>query len=400
MSALASDAVGGTPAIRCQGTASNGRILPAALLALALFGYPLVGNLVSLLGVDSRALSVPFRLLVAMLAVAVIFSSVVVRLNGLRLLLLAFWAAYSLRLLYDTFVAGLEGAAYALQFFVAGCMMPAVAQWFADSYRQPLFARISLVLATAGCVATLGGSALGGFGESDLTDSTGRLSTAALNAVSLGHLAVSAVLCALVLWREASIGSRILLASAVGVALTALLMTGSKGPAFALLVCLAAWSMRRGRLLRLVLLAAPLLAVLLVSSSSPLASRIVNAAEDLSTLDRVILLQDTVRQISSAPLTGSAFVELNSGTYPHNILLEASLAVGLPMAGLLAVLLAIGASRAVSILNSDNDLLGLLFLQALVAGMLSEAMFAASALWCSLALLLGAVPVRRSIRTS
>jgi len=47
----------------------------ALLFALALFGYPIIGNAISLLQMDSRLLSVPFRIIVALFSLWIIVTT-------------------------------------------------------------------------------------------------------------------------------------------------------------------------------------------------------------------------------------------------------------------------------------------------------------------------------------
>lgn len=363
-------------------------LLPSLVLALAMFGYPLIGNVVSLLGIDSRTLSLPFRGLVMALSLFLLLRSGSLRLTGGRMLLLLIWLGYGLRLVYDLAITGIEGADYALQFFLAGCVLPAFAQLAADDYRQETFAALAFGVAAAGCAATVAGSMLGHFGESDLTESTGRLSTVALNPVSLGHLAVSAVIIGVVLWRHSGIRARVAIFAGMLAAIYCLVMSGSKGPVLALVVVFTVWAAARGTLIRVGVAGLPLLAFTLLTPVNPLANRLASMSEDLSTLDRIVLLRDSLDQVLGSPIFGSAFIEFSSGMYPHNMLLDAALALGIPLALVFVGLAATGAIGAWRSLRTRDSLLGLLFVQALVAGMLSGALFAATGFWCLLALLL------------
>ncbi len=363
--------------------------LPAIVLAVAMFGYPLVGNLVSLLEIDSRVLSIPFRVLVIVLSLWLLVSCRRMHLTRTRIALLLIWLAYTIRLAHDMMVARIEGADYALQFFLAGCVLPAMAVFTADEFQQERFARVAFALTVAGCAATLLGSLLGRFGEADLTTTTGRLSTVALNPVSLGHLAVSCVIVGLVIWTRARGASRVAVSSGVVLALSCLVMTGSKGPALALIICLAIWAASKGAIWKLILFGLPTLMFVVFAPVSPLAARFAGLGEDVSTLDRLVILRDSINQAAESPLFGSAFVELNSGLYPHNLFLDAVLAFGIPLAIVFAVLVGIATVRSLRCLQTGTELLGLLFIQSLIGGMLSGAMFAATSFWCLLALLLG-----------
>jgi O-antigen ligase len=363
--------------------------LPAIVLAVAVFGYPLVGNLVSILGIDSRVLSIPFRLLVIAISLWLLLVCRRMRLTKARIAMLLIWLAYTLRLAYDMVVARIDGADYALQFFLASCVLPALAVFTADEFQQHRFARFAFLLIVAGCAATLLGSLLGRFGESDLTTTTGRLSTVALNPVSLGHLAVSGVIIGMTSWATARGAARAGLIVGMILATACLVMTGSKGPALALIVCAAVWAASRGAFGRFLLLGLPVLGFVAFAPASPLAARLAGLGEDVSTLDRLLILRDSIEQGLDSPLYGSAFVELNSGLYPHNLFLDAILAFGFPLAIVFAVLVGIATIRALRCLRNGQELLGLLFFQSLIGGMLSGAIFAATGFWCLLALLLG-----------
>jgi hypothetical protein len=361
---------------------------------MALFGYPVVGVLISVLQADSRVLSMPFRFFVVLVCIwAFVTRCLRLRFNSWQMLLVFVWAMLLARLLYDGIIGDVALADYALFFFLATVFFPTLALWSCNAYDRRLFAKFSLFLAAASCFLSLIGQALGLFGETDLTAVTGRLSMVALNPVSLGHLAASGVFCALVLASNAKIGSRAILLILVGLFLLVLMQTGSKSPVLALALPLLIWAFRLQAwgLLTLGVAATGILGAL--ASSSPLASRIGGILEDPSTLDRVSMIKESLSQIFYHPWLGSSFVEQNSGYYPHTILLEAPMAFGLPLSFLVGLLLAFGTLLAWRSLNSCRDLFGLLFLQGLVASLISGSMFAAIGLWIPLALLLGTYSV-------
>lgn len=358
----------------------------ALLFAIALFGYATVGNIISLLHVDSRLLSIPFRIVVSAFSAWVFITTQRLQIDRLRWLMLFIWSLYALRLLHDWLVSNLEGADYAFQFFIGGCVLPAIALMKAQAYQQRRFAFYAFFIASVGALTSLLEAVLGNANQ-DIAEGTSRLAVAALDPVSLGNQAVSAILCGLVLWEGASLRLRFILAGTFALLLWCVILTGSKGPAIALVVCVGMWALRGGRVLRFALMSAPVLIWVAVSSQNPLINRFAGSEEDQSTIERVVLLNDSLQQILDSPIIGSAFVELNSGYYPHNEFLEAPLALGIPVALLFYYLLLTGASRAWKLLNSEHDLLALLFLQALFAASISAAIFGSIALWVTLAML-------------
>ena len=353
----------------------------ALLFALALFGYPIVGTLNSLLGIEDRVLSVAFRILVAVLSLFIVAAVGRLHMRRWHILVLLIWFALVLRLSFDTLVAHIDGVDYALQLFIVGSILPVLALWKLDSYDQLRFALAGFTAACIGSLSSLLANYLGAFGEADLTEATGRLSSVSLNAVSLGHLALSGILCGLVLMRQGSLFKRVLIATAMVGMFLVMLKTGSKGPVLGLAIALLLWSARRGHGRRLTALAIPAIAVFALYGDSPILERIVTVYDDPSTTDRLALIHDSLQQIVASPWFGSASVELTTGYYPHNILLEGAMSFGIPLAAVLVAVLAHGLMISWRLLNTDCDLVALLFIQALVISQLSGALFADSLMW-------------------
>jgi hypothetical protein len=374
-------------------------IQSAWLFSVALFGYPLVGNSTSLLQIESRTLSIPFRIAVALFSVWVFLVARRWQTDWWRRVMLVIWFLYVVRLLHDWGIANLDGADYALQFFVATSVLPALALMKARAYQQRRFALIGFITASAGTIISLLATNYGSADVQDLTAASGRLSLTALNAVSLGNLATSAILCGFVLWHGASLRWKIFLAAMFVPLLASLAMTGSKGPAIGLVLCMGLWALRNGRTWRFALLSIPVLTLALLWEGNPLAARLSGLEEDESTVDRLVMISDSLDQIAGSPVTGSAFVELNSGFYPHNVFIEAALAMGIPVALLFAALMLFGAWRAWKTLNTRESLLGLLYIQALFAASTSGAIFGATMLWVILGMLPGSTAAAADRRT-
>jgi hypothetical protein len=372
--------------------------LNALLFGVALFGYPLVGNLISLLQIDSRIMSVPFRVGVGLFGIWIMLNSGRLKIDRTRMLMILIWILYGVRLLNDWFRAGIDGADYAFQFFIACSVIPAAAAMKSGVFDSRRFAVSGFLIAGGGSIMSLLATILGGSDVQYVTDASGRLSLAALDPVSLGNLSVSAILCGAVLWRKVDLTGKVLLLGSFLVLLWCLILTGSKGPAIALVFCLGFWAIRRGFAMRLAVLVVPLMLWIALSSENPLAARISASEDDQSTADRFLILSDSLNQIALAPWTGSAFVELNSGYYPHNIFIEAGLALGVPMALVFIGLVLVSAWRSWKALGTNYDLLGLLFIQSVFAGIISGAIFGATLMWVTMAIMPKATVARESIR--
>ena len=361
----------------------------AIIFALAVFGYPIIGNLVSWLDVESRVLSIPFRVFLGSLSLLVIALKTSIPFNKWHFLMLLIWYSLILRLGFDTSITGIENADYALEFFLISCVLPVLAIWALDNYNQKYYATAAFVLASTGSLAALLGNYFGAFGESNLTEITGRLSSTALNPVTIGHVALSGFLCGLTLMRTVPLWTRALIILIMMMLLITIIQTGSKGPVIALAIILLIWASQRVLIVPVIGLVVSATIAILVYGDSPFAQRMMAVDDDPSTTERIAFIQDSFQQSATSPWIGSASVELKSGSYPHNIFIEGALSFGLPLTAVLAVLLFYGLFKSLRLLKTENDLAQLLFLQALVISQISGALFADSMLWICLVWILG-----------
>jgi O-antigen ligase len=111
-------------------------------------------------------------------------------------------------------------------------------------------------------------------------------------------------------------------------------------------------------------------------------SRIGIAAEDSGSILRLEMMRDATTQYLDNPILGSATVEVRSRTYPHNILVEAFMATG-TFGGLLTLCLIAVSLRAswVLVRSAACGWVALVFVQYLIADLLSGSLFLAERLW-------------------
>ncbi len=367
------------------------KLLVAWLFALVAVGYPLAAMLGVYLDVDSLMASIPFRVLVIVLSVVVILLSLLGRqFQRPSRLLLAFFIAYLLRLLYDWGVQGMQDAAVAMLWFLGSVALPSLAvttargEW-SESRASALVFQLGLVA----CVLVLFAPLLGVGTARSTTDLGNRLSYEALNPISVGHAGALTLLAALARWKHVEwFGERLLLVLGIAVAASVLVLAGSRGPVVAAAAALLFLAMGRPLFL-LVLL--PLLAivpfVLEGAEGLTIASRL-TTLEDESGLERLAIQINALNQFLEHPWLGSAYAELETGLYPHNFFLESAMALGvfgLAMYGILNFRALLAAWRE---LRLGQWLLPLLFVETFVGVQLSGAIWGADAYWTTLSLLL------------
>jgi O-antigen ligase len=361
--------------------------LIAWVFTLTIIGYPLAGMVTAAFYWPSFYGSYPFRLGVALLSCILLLRAILLRLRThIDAPLLIFSTAYVLRLFWDLVVAQIPGAEMAFVFFVATVLLPSVAVVTGIRMAsEEEIARLMFLVGTAVSFIAVGLLYFGiGQGESGLE--TGRLSFDAVNPITLGHAGATTLIAAISCWYQARRAIPFWL-FAIGTTAGAicLVMAASRGPFVALGACLIVFAIGRKKWGLL----AVALAMLLYSVTQipmdrlEILQRFSTVSEDESSLERLLIQANAIQQFLQNPWFGSAYAELISGQYPHNLFIETAMALG--VGGLLlVVVIIIRASRASLVaLRSNSLLVPLLFVQYFVAAQFSGSIWGAGAFWAS-----------------
>ena len=375
----------------------------AAMYVLTIVGFPLVSTLPTLLGLDSQLATIPYRMLVAGLAVGILYGwwlrGTRVLFNSAVLVTLTLWTLLIARMLWDTIVSPLPGELYTpagqlLLLSLGACFLPAmVGLEFPSDASLDLARRWIEVLGAIAMVAILYVGLRGVLAGSILY----RLATPVLNPISVGHLGVSVMIVALCGYagsgRLAKIGRVLLVVLSVGVTVA----TVSRGPILAglLAVVILAFVTRRKRLgikalaLRVGIIAVGIAgvaaAVLYLEDTGviDILARLTDTFQDVASQERAKMIRGAWTQFTDNPVLGSAFVELQFMENPHNIVLESMMALGVVGLGLLLVSMAASLSAAGDVIRTvpRHAWVGLIYLQYVVNGMLSGSLFTDGAFW-------------------
>lgn len=397
----------------------------AGLYAAAICGFPLAGLLPSLAGLDPGAGTLPYRALVLMIAVSVMVRWLVVArrvcLGPYVVWMSLVWLLLLARMLYDFNVQPMPLAVQPGEYVVLAigvCLLPAIAM-----LESPTFATLRLAWRLA--MTGLAGAAIG-LAVLLWRDGLGgiwveRLSTEVLNPISLGHMGASLSLLSLAAPApRASLGrSRRLMRASVRTVLFVLglvivIATASRGPMLSLLVATLAYHVvQPGRTYLQGMLGRglPLLAlVVLVASGSAL---LIQGLTELRPVARVTGILDesnterhrmagiALLQFAERPLTGDAMVERQKRDYPHNVLLEAGMALGI--GGLIAVAAIVGSAlrAAMRILTSRRDAawVALIAIQYVSAALVSGSLFLSDSFWAFCTAAVAVATLRGSTKT-
>ncbi len=353
----------------------------AYLLAFVLVGYPAIALISSAFNWNSVATSVPFRIAVIALSLWLIANTSNQQPYRGGRWLFSLGLVYLLRLVWDTWVAGIPGAQEALIFYVATVLIPAIALWRSAHYLSEGHAiRLLFNIGSLICLSAIGFHVFDIGQDRSLTEATGRLSFESLNPISLGHVAATTLiagLCAVRFGLRMGEGPWLLLGS-IGAG-SALTLSASRGPLLSLALASLVYAIATKRWHWLFLMSL-LIVGLLADADSGLMQRIFETQEDTSTLERLVLQTNAFSQFLAAPVLGNAFTELELLTYPHNLFIETAMsmgAVGLVLLFLTLTALMRAGSRQ---LRQRRVFIFLLLTQYFIAAQLSGALFGNSAL--------------------
>lgn len=365
------------------------------LVGLSISGYPVVAVVITLLGVGSTVLSYPFRAVVVLLA-GLCVAEVIRRQQPFRfeLGLLLFWWLYSLRFAFDLQNPAYENTLRDLIFFVSTVLVPSVASMLmAQRYDQTRLARMLFYLGAVTSVGSLFLFLTGRVSQELIVGQGGRAQLDVLNAITLAHVGVTGLIAALVLWSQhrSVLGGRIGLLIGSVVTFVAVFMSGSRGPLLALAAAVAAFLVVRGRwgqILAAAVVMGALLPGVIASHGLTVLNRLTDIYLDTSAQERLVYQQAAIDQALASPFFGNAYVEVLSDHYPHNLIIESAMALGLGGLALFVFLCGKGIVTAAQKLRTGETLLPLLFIQYLVAVQFSSSLWGAASFWITLSLIL------------
>ena len=396
--------------------------------SLLFCGYPLVSFVPDFLPVKDRQAAVAFRavcfLLSFVIAIKEFRNSVRKGHQPLSVWFVigaAFWVAYLGRILSDdSMVAGI-GPLPIFDFLAYSFGISAMTLLSMTMVRDPMQLRHAPVMCVT--ISSVVCALASYFGLENYTaEMAGRLfANDRLNPILLGHSAVVMFVGAawmllrkmddrnvaakqdaqLVSRRLRSVGLLVVNICLMAMGLYTLVLSSSRSPVIALLICLVllmVWMRRHAVLLMLLIFVAAL-----VFMQSNMLSSLTGAGLDTERMTRSVVLTDDYMQGGRIDLYAEAFAKFlqspiwgkslfnDSMTYPHNLIIETLMALGLLGGALLIAMLLVG-FRCLVIASKHSSIgqwLLLVFIHSFVATMTSGAIFYDPMMWTTLGVSLG-----------
>jgi O-antigen ligase len=374
----------------------NPRAFYNIVIVLGLCAHPVAAGASNLLGFDNTPVAVVLRAVIALAALISILCSLRVSqpriaryyLVGIGL----FWLLYALRLIEATFLSDVElrqADSFYWIWAVLACAVPMFGLAMRPTRREDLegvFPWVLVLFAIAAFLAVFGAP-----------NEDSRLALTNLNPISVGHLGVTVFILAAwtLIYRGPTTAARsaaIVLAGGVGYCL--MVAANSRGPMVALvavLIFMLVLSRRRQALAVALVLVAAVVAfapvALLLDHAFGFTTFVRTfAPQEIMggvTSGRDVLYKDALEGIMAHPLTGFAIELPAYRIYPHNIVLEAFMAVGVVGGALFLVTVTGLVIKGVVWFRRypAQGWIVLLFLQAVIGAQFSVALFMSTAFW-------------------
>jgi hypothetical protein len=370
--------------------------LMAWFIPLVIVGYPIAGaSTIFVPFVEPTTVTYGYRGIVAALSALAIVAALVRNQTPIFPMALTFFLlAYLVRLYVDNFAFGIYRADLAIIFYVGGVLPPVLAVFFAgrtlDEHQliRPTFAA-ALVAATLLLLIGLLGL------ESEIVNSLeqtgGRLSLETVNAISIGHVGATLLISCVVAWyHPGRLVPKILIAVAAVIGVATMVQAGSRGPFVAVGVCVIVYCVIARRWGVVLLTVAIVAAVALRSSPDQLVivDRFSTVGWDASVSERLLSQDYAIADFFDHPFVGNAYIELATLDYPHNLILDAAMAMGL--AGLIPLFIFTfqAARAAVARMRQGRLLVALLVVQLFMAAQFSGSTWGHTTLFTLIALIL------------
>lgn len=380
------------------------RYISTILFVLLFVGYPLVTTIFlpsmnevdmdSSLNVISRAVTLPYRLIILAMSVYLIlfYNWSKIKLSISMKMYIVFWMLLLIRMFYDIFVRTDLGISHSdavdtWTYAFAICLIPSIA--IIRSFGSIDF-HLAFRLLFIGYLLLIPLYAINNpaLFSMTITSSMRMSGNVALNTIAFGHTGVTIALLSLYAWQHSKSKWSIVFLISLLLGIMIALRSGSRGPFVALIVCFVLYylSPKKNALVSFVgfLFIATFIYLLkdsvfsFLSEIAPVLSERMTSSDSVQDLSngRTNLYAIALNGFFENPIFGSFFaIVMDGGTlyYSHNAVLDAFMGLGI-IGGILFVAIYVSAfKKCIFLIKSRNTIywLSLLVMQQLIASLFS-----------------------------
>lgn len=306
-------------------------LLGNLVLALAVIGYPLSAGISQFVEIETNAINVSYRALVAALSIALGMWSFARGDYRINFILMIFLVLYTTRLISDLEFSQIPNISSDFQFYLIATLIPVLSVGGANFwYDEKICLRMIIGIGAISCILVSYNLAFNA--DKYLIEALGnRAAFRFLNPISVGYLGLYTGFAAVIhifrysFWKRFGL---LLLIAALGGYL--LLAGGSRGPIVALVMALGLTGLANAKTARTYVLLGIASGLLLLFLGAPalILERFLSAGQDASSLERFQVVEFSINAMLSHPFFGSGYVEPVTNSYPHNLIVEAGMALG------------------------------------------------------------------------
>jgi O-antigen ligase len=350
--------------------------LKAILIVSVICGYEFLSFFPEILNVDTRVISIPFRLLMGIVCIVILFNSPI-QVNKKVFLVYFFWLLYLIRFLYET-IFNSDKIQLSLSdywgYIFLGCLLP-MSALLTTIDKNVLDKSLPLVYSLLLFVNVFGLINNQGFLFEEVNEMRADANIG-LNSISFATCAISLIIVSLYLMNK--LRFKIILWLSIILAIVNIGLSGSRGPILQLaLVGLFYLFMNTKKV------SPKYIIIGLVSFSgiiyylsenfnflNLLISRFTTSQTELggSDYERTLFIEGAWNQFINSPLIGDSVEVRPYGIYPHNMLLESFMSLGILGGVLCFAILIIAFVKALQLLKfKEVSWLVILFLFSYIA---------------------------------
>jgi O-antigen ligase len=308
------------------------RWLGNAVFSLAFVGFPLSASLSQLFGFEGSTLNISFRATYLGLAMILLLWTLARGTYRVDPLIGIFLFFYSMRIIYDYGYSPVPSIEEDALFYIVATLIPTLAiAGGRDWYDEGMTLKIILVI--GGATGVLISYILLTTGiNANANTSVDRATLEFLNPISIGYHGLFLAIAGLMLFARRPFASlRVLCSAATLLGIFLLVASGSRGPIVALVGAVLLTGAANHRTNVIYLFGGALILGWFIYSGIPdiFIERFRNLTYDPSALTRIYALQLAIDAALDNILAGYSYIEPITGIYPHNLLAEAAMALGL-----------------------------------------------------------------------
>lgn len=314
------------------------RWLGNLLFSLIVVGYPVFASLSQIIGEAYGEINAIFRVIIAIMSISMIGISFYRKVIRADLLIYTFLAMYSVRLWVDYSYSLFPSVERDSQFYIVSVLLPALAVTSARQWFDEILCLRMLVL-----IGGIGGALVAYTIDVEsvfvvIDDPNARASFEFLNPISVGYHGVFVAAASFILMIKKRDG--LTLAYCMPLLIMGgylLVISGSRGPVVALMFAFVATGITNKTANVSYLIAAVVITVLIAIFGLPevLHNRFLDAGFDASSTERIYVMDLALALAVENPILGFGYIEPLTGTYPHNLVVEAGMALGVSGAALM-----------------------------------------------------------------